>query len=175
MKRKWETYEEVSVYLLNQFATEFGLSNVEGKQLVPGNSGTRWEIDAKGFLIDEEGFVIVECRRYNNSKQNQEKLAGLAYRIIDTGASGGIIVSPLGLQAGAELVAKAGNIVSITLDKDSTSEDFLMKFLNKVFIGFSDNLEVSDDFEITIIQTCGKCGNTFNTDGSKQNCPFCDE
>jgi hypothetical protein len=102
--------------LLNEFATEFGLERVEGKQGIVGQrSGTTWEIEAKGLREGDSGFVIVECRRYTNSKQNQEKVGGLAYRIIDTGAVGGIIVSPLGLQEGAERVAAAENIVRVQL------------------------------------------------------------
>lgn len=98
--KAWRTYEEVAAYLLNRFAKEFGLKFVEGKQKVEGRrSGTSWTIDAKAVAGDA-GFFIVECRRYTTSKQNQEKSGGLAYRIIDTGASGGIIVSPFGLQEG---------------------------------------------------------------------------
>ena len=40
--------------------------------------------------------MIVEFRRYTKSRQNQEKMGGLAYRIVDTGAKGGLIVSLLG-------------------------------------------------------------------------------
>jgi hypothetical protein len=80
---KWRSYEEAAAHLLNQFAHEFGLERVEGKQKVVGqHSGTTWEIDAKGIRQGDSGFLIVECRRYTNSKQNQDKIAGLAYRII---------------------------------------------------------------------------------------------
>jgi hypothetical protein len=97
---QWQSYEEVGTYLLDRFATEFGLDRVEGKQGVAGQrSGTSWEIDAKGFRLGQDGFVIVEFRRYTTSRLNQEDLGGLAYRIIDSGAEGGIIVSPLGLPA----------------------------------------------------------------------------
>ena len=63
----WKTYEEVAAYLLNQFASEFGLERVEGKQLVPGQrSGTKYKIDAKGVVDGGEAFIIVECRRYKS-------------------------------------------------------------------------------------------------------------
>jgi len=101
MQTSWKTYEEVATYLLQQNAKEFGLETIEPKQKIQGNkSGTIWEIDAKGVKSGNEGFVIIECRLYIASKQSQEKLGGLAYRIMDTGATGGIIVSPLGLQEG---------------------------------------------------------------------------
>ena len=44
----WERYEQTAQYLLNEFAEHFGLGRVEDKQVVPGASGTEWEIDAKG-------------------------------------------------------------------------------------------------------------------------------
>jgi hypothetical protein len=99
--------------------------------LIGKESGTEWTIDAKGVNIDGEGFVIIEARRYSTSRQNQEKLGALAYRIKDTGASGGIIVSHAGLQKGAEKVAKANNIISVQIDKDSSPESFTIHFPNK--------------------------------------------
>lgn len=80
------------MYLLDQFAAEFGLECVETKQDVLGQrSGTSWEIDAKGIRHGNNGFVIVEFRRYTTARQNQGKIGQLAY---DTGAQGGTIVSP---------------------------------------------------------------------------------
>jgi hypothetical protein len=132
----WESYEEVATFLLNQFAHEFGLQKFEGKQTIFGKrSGTKWEIDAKGVSENNEIFFIVECRRYTKSRQNQEKLGGLAYRITDTGAKGGILVSPLGLQEGAAKVAQAENIHTVILDENSTRLDFMIKFLDKVRYG----------------------------------------
>ena len=145
---KWESYEEVAAYLLDQFASEFGLGRVEGKQTVVGHrSGTTWEIDAKGFCQDGSGFVIVECRRYTTSKQSQEKVGSLAYRLIDTGAKGGIIVSALGVQEGAKRVAKAENIVSVQLNEDSTRHEYVLRFLNKVVVGLCDSLEFKDSVQ----------------------------
>ena len=134
-KKPWESYEEVATYLLNQFADHFGLECVEGKQCIPGKCGTEWEIDAKGVASNGEGFLIVECRRHTKSRLNQESLAGLAFRIQDTGANGGIIVSPLDLQLGAKKVAAYTNVQHANLDPNSTNVNFLLKFLNKIFIG----------------------------------------
>jgi hypothetical protein len=153
---KWGSYEEVAAYLLNQFASEFGLERVEGKQDVVGKrSGTTWEIDAKGFRQGDSGFVIVECRRYTTSKQNQERVGGLAYRIIDTGAKNGIIVSPLGLQEGAERVAAAENIVRVQLNEDSTQHEYVLRFLNKVMIALQDTISVKDSLEIEVLDLDG--------------------
>lgn len=136
--KHWETYEEVAAYLLDQIASEFGLARFEGKQdLIGKRSGTSYEIDAKGISGNNEAFFIVECRRYTTSRQNQEKLGALAYRIIDTGAKGGIMVSPLGLQEGANKIAAAENIHSVILDANSTRSDHILKFLNQAQISFS--------------------------------------
>jgi hypothetical protein len=135
---RWRTYEEVARYLLDQFAKEFGLDRVEGKQKVVGNrSGTEWEIDAKGVRDSDGSFMLIECRRYTTSKQSQEKVGALAYRIIDTGAFGAIIVSPLGLQKGASKIAAAENVFEVLLDENSTPEHFVTHFLGKFRAGAS--------------------------------------
>jgi hypothetical protein len=149
----WRTYEEVAADLLNRFAKEFGLDRVEGKQHVGGGrSGTEWEIDAKGIRHSDGGFMIVECRRNTTAKQSQEKLGGLAYRIIDTGAVGGIYVSPLGFQEGAERVAAAEGIFEVTLNQDSTPTDFVMGFLNKFMVGVSTTFFIKSEVQVELIK-----------------------
>ena len=134
--RECDTYEEVATYLLNEMRDEFGLKKVEGKQRVKGiHALTEYTIDAKGVNKGNEGFVIIECRRRTTTKQNQESLGALAYRIFNTGASGGIIVSPLGLQRGAKIIAPAENIHNVLLDENSTTNEFVIKFLKKTMIG----------------------------------------
>jgi len=122
----WSSYEEVAQYLLNQFSQTFDLGVVEGKQIIPGKSGTNWEIDAKGIKISNDGFIIIECRRYTKSRLNQESIGALAYRIYDTGADSGIIVSPLSLQKGAEIVSSHEGIKHVILDPRSTTSDYML-------------------------------------------------
>jgi hypothetical protein len=179
MTTEWRTYEEVAKYLLSKFAIEFGLSTVEGKQRVPGiRSQTEWEIDAKGVSEGNEGFVIIECRRYTTSKQNQARVASLAYRIIDTGAQGGIIVSPLGLQEGAQKIAGAERIVNVQLSPDSTPHKFAMEFLNKIFIGVG-TLQVPPlpkiSVKVELLNPCLKCGQLFKVINNEGVCPKCNE
>jgi len=150
--KSWHSYEEVAQYLLNQFAEHFKLGRVEGKQIVPGASGTEWEIDAKGINSHGEGFLIVECRRYTKSRLNQESMAALAFRIQDTGAQGGIVVSPLELQSGAKKVAAYSNVQHVTLDPKSTTSDYMMRFLNQIFMGVSETITATDSVYIQIIQ-----------------------
>jgi hypothetical protein len=147
----WKTYEEVAQHLLNEFAEKFGMSKFEGKQSVNGlKSATKWEIDAKGVKEDSDIFLIVECRRYTTSKQSQEKVGALAYRIHDTKAAGGIIVSPLGIQEGGLKIAKAENIQEVILNPDSTTTDYFMRYLNNFFIGMSERIKVRDS--VTVIK-----------------------
>jgi hypothetical protein len=131
----WETYEQVAAYVLNQIANRFGVDRFEGKQRVLGTrSGTTWTIDAKGVVEDGTAFMIVECRRYLRARQKQEDLGALAYRIMDTGAKGGVIVSPLGLQEGAIKIAAAENIYSVILAKDSDFEQYVVRLLNETIV-----------------------------------------
>lgn len=172
--KAWSTYEEVATYLLDKNANEFGLEKVEGKQSVPGQrSGTNWVIDAKGIKDDGIGFVIVECRRYTTSKQNQEKIGALAYRIIDTGAFGGIIVSPLGLQSGAEKIALSEGILEVMLDADSTPHEFAMRFLNKLMIGKHDTASLGETVIATVHCVCELCGDRFEVKENEKVCPQC--
>lgn len=160
MENKWKSYEEVSQYLIKKYTEEFGLEDVEGKQEVKGyRSGTDWVIDAKGISEGNTGFIVIECRRYNSSKQKQEHLGGLAYRIIDTGAKGGIIVSPLGLQKGAKRIANAENIIEVKLSPDSNPNEYFMQFLNKVMVGIQDKITIREEFKITKIEGIQDKGN----------------
>ncbi|EAR20181.1 restriction endonuclease [Nitrococcus mobilis] len=150
--KAWQSYEKVAQHLLDQFAEHFELGHVEGKQLVAGNSGTEWEIDAKGVSEGAEAFLIIECRRYTKSRLNQESMAALAFRIQDTGAKGGIVVSPMELQRGAKKVAASANIQHVTLDPQSTTSDYMLRFLNQVFVGVSDSVTVTDSVHIQVIR-----------------------
>lgn len=132
----WSEYEEVARHLLNRFAKHFGFDRVEKKQNVHGKiTGTDWEIDAKGVNDGDGGIFIIECRRYTTRRIDKERMAGLAYRIRDLGAAGGVIVSPLGLQKGAQSVSEAEDIVHVELNADSTASDFAIKFLGKLTVG----------------------------------------
>jgi hypothetical protein len=174
MNQKWKTYEEVATYLLNKFADEFKLEKVEGKQITEGKrSGTSWEIDAKGVRKGNEGFILVECRRYTKSKQNQENVGALAYRILDTGAEGGIIVSPLGIQEGGAKIAESENILTVILDENSTPTNFGMQFLNKLMIGISTRIKLRDFVKAELISHCKICGKTFTVKSDEKICSDC--
>lgn len=171
---EWRTYEEVAAYLIGRFAEHFGLVGAEDKQSIGGlRSGTDWTIDAKGVTSGAEAFVIIECRRHTTSREDQEQLAALAYRILDTGAHGGILVSPLGFQSGAKKVAEAENIVHVELHPDSTPEEFAMQFLEKIFIGVHTRSRAIDHFEAKIIAVCTNCGKRFTMRHDERVCDAC--
>jgi hypothetical protein len=133
-KARWRRYEEAAQLILDELASHFGLNRVEAKQSIPGlRSGTTWEIDAKG-VVGSEAFVIVECRRDTTSALKQEAIGALAYRILDTGAEGAIVVTPIGLQEGAEKVASAERIVCVRLSADATPQQFAIEFLGNVIV-----------------------------------------
>jgi hypothetical protein len=164
--KEWESYEQVAVYLLDRIAEEFGLERVEGKQGVyGGGTTTTWEIDGKGVKIGDEGFVVIECRRYMKSKQNQGQLGKLAFTIRDTGATGGILVSPLGFQEGAKKVAAAEGIQEVLMSPTSTRTDYMLKFLNKVFVGMSGAARSTGHASFAVIRVDGS-RETFSSDDS---------
>lgn len=150
--KTWQTYEEVAVHLLNRLSEQFGLNRVEEKQEVEGESGTTWEIDGKGVREGDDAFVILECRRYPSNRVAQEEVGGLAFRISDTGAEGGIIVTPIGLQEGAKKVAEHTDVQTVQLDEDSTTTDYILTFLDRVFIGRSltDSVGTEDHVSVTV-------------------------
>lgn len=130
----WRRYEVAAQEILQRLCNELGLSKVEGKQTILGDSGATWEIDAKGIVQRDTAFVIIECRRYTTSKIKQEEAAALAWRVQDTGATGALLVSPLGLQEGAAKVAASSRILAVHMTPDSTLEEFVVSFLDKLFV-----------------------------------------
>jgi len=92
---------------------------------------------------DGTGFVVLEARRYTTSRLNKKAVASLAWTIRDTGARGGLIVSPLGLQAGAQALAGSQDIVAVHLSAESTTADYVLSFLGEVMFGKADGLQVS--------------------------------
>ncbi|MBK1853093.1 MULTISPECIES: hypothetical protein [unclassified Marinobacter] len=132
----WKRYESASREILQHFASELGIISVDGEAVLPGSSGTKWHVEGTATCLDEGGFLILECRRYTAKRLNQESLGGLAFRILDTGGAGAIIVTPLPLQQGAKLVAESQNIVPVEIAEWSTAQHYLARILGKTFHGF---------------------------------------
>ncbi|SDY47309.1 restriction endonuclease [Nitrosomonas sp. Nm58] len=149
-EKRWQTYEEVAAYLLNQLSEHFGVGRFEGKQIVAGKSGTEWEIDAKGCAEGGGRVIVVECKRHTKSGISQAITGSLAWTIQDVGADGGILVSPLGLQEGAKKVAAKANIVEVVLNQDSTTTDYMLSFLNQIHIGISETVHITEHLLIEV-------------------------
>ena len=131
----WQRYEAVATEILNALAEEFQLQRVEPKQLVSGKrSGRMWEIDAEGISLHDGGIVLVEVRSSRKGRVKAEQIGGLAYRIFDTGAASGIVVSPLPLQKGAKQLARAEGILAVRLRVPCTPEVFVLQFLNRILM-----------------------------------------
>lgn len=143
----WMKYEEVVRLLLHQYRDAFGLDRVGPKQKVPGDSGTEWEIDVVAYGKDDGKLILFECRRYK-SKIKQEAVGGFAFRIDDTQAAKGYIVTPLGLQKGAEIVAQYKQIGCIRIPRDATAKNHIVQFLDKVFIGVTDRITFTEKVRV---------------------------
>jgi len=138
MTKESEGYEGVARKVVADLGSRFGVCRVEGKQHLAGeHSGTAWEVDGVAWLEDGEGFLLIEARRLTTSRLSQEDTAGVAYRILDTEAAGGIVVSPDRLQAGARRVAAANQILQIEVDAESSLESYLATYLGQRFLGAS--------------------------------------
>jgi hypothetical protein len=193
--KPWECYESVAVNLLNRFATVFGLDRVEGKQKINGKT-TAWQIDAKGVRESDGATILVECRR-KKRKLDQETLGAIAYRIQDTGAERGIVVTPWELQSGAARIADAGEIIVVQLDTNSTPTDFAMRFLGRLMVGASVHARAAAgaafdakswaggsvqsvatagaSFDAQSSRRCSSCGKQFPlVDYAQRRCPQCE-
>jgi hypothetical protein len=74
-----------------------------------------------------------------------------AKSVHDTGADGGILVNPLGLQEGAERVAAAENIISVRLNEDCNRYEFVLGFLNKIMLGVLDQISISEEVQVKLV------------------------
>ena len=130
--KSWQNYEELARHVLLHFADIVGISSVEAKQRLQGQSGTPWEIDAKGICSDGAGFLVIECKERKSSRLNQGTIATLAYTVRDVGAAGAVIITSIGLQEGAKKVASQHGFHKVYLPKESTFEDFVARCGNRV-------------------------------------------
>lgn len=133
-KNEWIRYEQIAQNILKQLKDYFNLDDVQGKQKLKGKSGTEWEIDAVATSDSSQRLVVIECRR-TKARQSQEKLGAIAFKIQDTCAERGIIVTPHPLQKGAQAIANFTSITHFKLTTESCSNNFLAEALGNIFIG----------------------------------------
>jgi hypothetical protein len=131
--KSWKSYEKLAAHILSHFADIVGISSVEAKQRLQGQSGTRWEIDAKGICSDGAGFLVIECKERKSSRLNQRTIAALAFTVQDVGAAGAVIVTNIGLQKGAKKLTSQLGFHELYVPKECTFEDFVARCGNRVF------------------------------------------
>lgn len=150
--KQWRKYEEVAQYLLDKFADQLGLDRVEAKQKITGLiSGREIEIDGRGVRQGNAGFVVVECKRFKD-RVEAEKLEALAFRIQDAGADGGIIVTPIDLQAGAQKIADSRNVITVRMPPDVTLENYVFTFFNQIISGITHPLTIQDRADAVVVR-----------------------
>jgi hypothetical protein len=96
--------------------------------------------------------VVIEYRRYPKDRIKQESVSGIAFRIIDTDASGGIIVTPVGLQEGADEVARSQNIETLILHPESTMSNYVAQYLQKIMAGITDSICIHDEVQVEVVR-----------------------
>jgi hypothetical protein len=163
----YEDYERVTAQILKNLRDELGIETVNQKTVVPGQSGTSWKCDVTCYKTGTQKLVIVECRKYR-SKIKQEDMGGFAYRVEDAGATEGLMVTPIGYQQGAQLVANSAKIGMATLNPEATEYEYALQIAKKLFIGIMDQVRFSDS--CTVERRCGKCKQVLTEDGP---CPTC--
>jgi len=104
---------------------------VEEKQKVKGLSETEWEVDVLAYNVDGGKLVLVECKHRSKAALPQDSLAGFAYKIKDTNADHGIIVTTIGLQEGADKIA------------------------NQIFVKKTDNVRLVESFKAELYDSNG--------------------
>lgn len=148
----WQSYEEVARAIILRIAGELGISHVEPDQSLLGEeSGTTWNVEGK-LIAQDGGFMILECKCYRGAAIKQEMMGGLAYRIRDTGAAGGIFVTPVPYQAGAKKVAAANSILLFDLPADSNALAYSLRVFHegkvKGFVGVEVNALLAGSAEV---------------------------
>jgi NADH pyrophosphatase NudC (nudix superfamily) len=171
-----DAYAQVARRILDNLREQLGFERVEGKQAFPGSHGRDWSIDVSCYRAGDGALIIVECRRHTSSRIKQEEMGAFAYRIQSIGAAGGLMVTPLGFQAGARAIASLERIATATLNADATEEEFVLTIADQVFRG----LKVSDqghgvDTVRSIIRICDHCNTelTSSDGGHTFYCPQC--
>jgi hypothetical protein len=142
------TYEEVAAVLLHQMAAEFGVPRGDGRQTARGKA-PNWEIEVNGSAVNGAMFLVVACRWHKTPHLSQAAMGGLAYRIEETGAQGGIVVRRLGVQDGAEHIAAAATMQTVHLDANHTGTDDLLTLFHQLRSVLAASASASEPMSVT--------------------------
>jgi hypothetical protein len=157
MSAPWECYEKVTRQILDNLRLELGFASVEGKGDKPATSETDWEADATCYRLDDGEMVLIECKHWS-SRVDQATMGSFAFSIIDTGAAGGLMVTPVGYQEGAVKVANARKIGMATLNANATDRAYVLRIANQLFAGVVSEIHVDSVVTAVVVRNSGGCG-----------------
>jgi hypothetical protein len=121
----WKSYEDIVRSVLTDLKSHFGLKSVEPKAgSLPGESGGKWNIEIVA-TSDDDGTVIVECRKKRKRKVEQEEMLAFTARVEEVGAKRGVFVTTKGLQKGAKLLANAKNIQTFIFQLETDALSYI--------------------------------------------------
>lgn len=102
-------------------------------------------------------------------------MAGFAFRIQDIGASEGLMITPIGYQKGAKIVAKATRIGLATLNPDATDSEYILEIAEKLFRGLLIFDHGCGADSVFVHRTCSACASELATRDNGQTfiCPIC--
>lgn len=147
-----DEFERITRLILKNLREHLGYETVEGSKRYRGkSSGRKRQIDISVYRTDGK-MIIVECKRH--TRKVDIKIMGEFYYVInrEIGADGGLLVSSVGFDAGAQAVANAEKIGMATLNSDATEYDYILEIAGQLWrgISFTDIVPVSDEAIFTI-------------------------
>jgi hypothetical protein len=159
----WRKYEDAVRSIIAQHRDLLGLDSVELSPVkLEGKSGNTWNIEIIGYTAGQRKLVLVEVRRKTTRNIEPEEVGGFAYRIEDTGAEKGYMVTPLdrGLSIGAAKIAGYEEIGHINVSVEATPEDYIIQHMNSMFARSTEDVSsaidnVKDEFRFLIKDKSG--------------------
>lgn len=138
-KQTWEKYEDVVRQVIDDIKSYLGLSIVNpDKKAFSKKDGGMCEIDVSAYDMGDGKLVLVECRN-KNKPLPQEEVHGFAYRIQQTNAKRGIIVTTIGFQEGARIAANGARIGLVRLEPNSTPDNYIAQLTQLLIIRVTDS------------------------------------
>jgi hypothetical protein len=144
-------YEDITRKIISENREFFGLNRVEpGPTSVPAIHGGKYKIEVLAYRKGDERLILFECRD-REDRLDQEETGGFAYRIQVTGAAKGYLVTPVGLQSGARIVADYEKIGQITIPRGATAGNYLARFLDQILLKSTENLGLGDSVQVKVV------------------------
>lgn len=133
MSKESDEYERVAQVILNNLRDRLGFERVVGTTKPVGKrSGKKIQIDCTAYGLDGSK-TLIECRKHSRPIDVNQMRAFYYVVYRDIEADGGIIVSPVGFQEGAEAVAHAEKIDMFLLNADATEGTYTLQVGNQIF------------------------------------------